>query len=79
MQMILYYVKKGNSFSYVLFSLLWTDLSLLVKLTSEIYLRYLSKIHLSILYSSSIFWKSVLNCTPLFFKHILKICTKCGA
>ena len=55
MQMILYYVKKGNSFSYVLFSLLWTDLSLLVKLTSEIYLRYLSKIHLSILYSSSIF------------------------
>ena len=62
--MILYYVKKGNSFSCVLFSLLWTDLSLLVELTSEIYLRYLSKI-------SSEY--------PLFFKHILKICTKCGA
>ena len=59
--MILYYVKKGNSFSCVLFSLLWTDLSLLVKLTSEIYLRYLSKI-------SSEY--------PLFFKHILKIHTK---
>ena len=58
--MILYYVKKGNSFSCVLFSLLWTDLSLLVKLTSEIYLRYLSKI-------SSEY--------PLFFKHILKICS----